>query len=452
MAHMRLPRHGKLAIRLPRFAAHSPDARFLDQTLRAPGARPQRLIPNGCRHRRVARQGQDDQQVSRQEFRGLRLLRPHPRPAVEGRVGRSRRRFRDDLGRRHQVGAADERDRQGGEGRRSRHPRDRPGSRGRGDLLARARGLESQEGAQGRHGLARHLQRDHQVGRLRGDGAAARDRRRAGRRLSGAPRTRLPRRLHALPGAVAQAAWRALCRPRAIGDAAHHLRPRTRDRKVRPPGILVARRIAEDQGPGELPRAPRRRRRREARPARHQDRGGGQGIPGRARGWQLRRHQGRGEAGAAQSIPAVHDLDDAAGGLAQARLHAEPHDAARPAPLRGHRDRRRDDRPHHLHAHRRRRHGAGGRAWRAPRDQPALRRPLRAEAAAPVHDQGEERAGGARGDPPDRARAPAEAGGARARSRDAEALRAHLDAHRREPDGIGRPRAHRGRHRRRGQR
>ena len=44
----------------------------------------------------------------------------------------------------------------------------------------------------------------------------------------------------------------------------------------------------------------------------------------------------------------------AAGGEPQARLRAGPHHAGRPAPLRGHRHRRRYRRPHHLYADRRR--------------------------------------------------------------------------------------------------
>ena len=46
-------------------------------------------------HRRVARQGQDDQQVPRQGLHRPRLLRPCPRPGAQGRRGRSRPRLRD---------------------------------------------------------------------------------------------------------------------------------------------------------------------------------------------------------------------------------------------------------------------------------------------------------------------------------------------------------------------
>ena len=69
---------------------------------------------------------------------------------------------------------------------------------------------------------------------------------RAGRRLSRPPRARLSGRLHALAGAVAQAAGRALGRPRAVGGAAARLRPRARDREIRRARILVAGRDARD--------------------------------------------------------------------------------------------------------------------------------------------------------------------------------------------------------------
>jgi DNA topoisomerase-1 len=55
---------------------------------------------------------------------------------------------------------------------------------------------------------------------------------RAGRRLSGASRTRLSRRLHPVAGAVAQAPRRPLGRPRAVCRAAPGQRPRARDREA----------------------------------------------------------------------------------------------------------------------------------------------------------------------------------------------------------------------------
>ena len=119
------------------------------------------------------------------------------------------------------------------QGRRQADPGHRPGPRGRGDLLACARSAQEKEGAQGPAGRARRLQRHHQAGGDRGDGASAPDRPGAGRRLSRPPRARLSGRLHALAGAVAQAAGRAFGRPGAVGGAAARLRPRARDREIR---------------------------------------------------------------------------------------------------------------------------------------------------------------------------------------------------------------------------
>ena len=64
------------------------------------------------------------------------------------------------------------------------------------------------------------------------------------------------------------------------------------------------------------------------------------------------RRLGRDQAADAQPAAALHHLDAAAGGGAQARLLGEPDDAGRAEPLRGRRD--------HLHAHRRRADGARG--------------------------------------------------------------------------------------------
>ena len=65
---------------------------------------------------------------------------------------------------------------------------------------------------------------------------------RSDRRLSGPPRARLSVRLHALAGAVAQAARCQERGPRAIGGAAADRRARARDRGVPAAGILVGRR------------------------------------------------------------------------------------------------------------------------------------------------------------------------------------------------------------------
>jgi DNA topoisomerase-1 len=138
---------------------------------------------------------------------------------------------------------------------RPRHPRHRPGSRGRGDFLASAGGAQRQEGAEGQADPARRLQRHHQRGRARGDAEPARHRPCAGRRLSRPPRARLSRRLQPLAGAVAQAAGRALGGARAIGGAATRLRPRAGNREIRQARILVAGRTSEDEGRRALHRA-----------------------------------------------------------------------------------------------------------------------------------------------------------------------------------------------------
>ena len=85
--------------------------------------------------------------------------------------------------------------------------------------------------------------------------------------------------------------------------------------------------------------------------------------------------------------------------VAQARLLGPAHHAGGPAALRGRRHRRRDRRPDHLHAHRRRAGGAGGAGRGARGDRRPLRQGLRAGRAAPLQGQGQERPGGARGDP-----------------------------------------------------
>ena len=106
--------------------------------------------------------------------------------------------------------------------------------------------LKQKKALDGQTDRTRRVQRHHQAGGDRGDEAAAPHRSGAGRCLSGAPRARLSGRLHALAGAMAQAAGRALGRPGAVGRAAARLRPRARDREIRPPGVLVARRDAGD--------------------------------------------------------------------------------------------------------------------------------------------------------------------------------------------------------------
>ena len=276
--------------------------------------------------------------------------------------------------------------------------------RGRGDRLAPAAGAEA-EGA----GPPDGLPRDHEG---RDPARARRDARRRpapGRRPGDAPHPRSPLRLRSLARALEEGHAGPLGRPRAVGRGAARRRARARAARLRlgrllgHPGRLR---------PGEVRRPPRSRR-RQARGAGARLRAGrdaedgrsrpprrdrGSRARGAARGRHVRRPLIRREAVHAPAGGAVHDLDAAAGGEPKAALHGADHDAGRPAPVR--------ERLHHLHAHRlddavgvgaRGGAQAGGRAVRSRVDPGA---------PAPVHAQGEERAGGARGDPAGRRRVP----------------------------------------------
>ena len=164
--------------------------------------------------------------------------------------------------------------------------------------------------------------------------------------------------------------------------------------------------------------------------------------PGRRRGARRRaaRHVVRRPLGRVQALPppalrAVPHHHAAAGGQPQARHVRVGDDVGRPAALR--------ERLHHLHAHRldhaverggRRGPVAGARA---------VRRGVRPRPAAGLRQQGQERPGGARGDPPG-GRVVPHAGADRADRRAVPPLRADLDAHgrladegRRRPVGLG---------------
>ena len=129
--------------------------------------------------------------------------------------------------------------------------------------------------------------------------------------------------------------------------------------------------------------------------ARHRHRRRGRGLQAGARERDLRRRHGRSQARAAQSARRPSPPRPAAGGQPQARLCARAYHAHRAAAVRGHRCRRRDHRPHYLYAYRRRADRRGGDHRGAPRDRRRLRRPLCAGRAAPLSDQGQERAGSA---------------------------------------------------------
>ncbi len=115
-------------------------------------------------------------------------------------------------------------------------------------------------------------------------------------------------------------------------------------------------------------------------------------VATRAGGRELHRALGDRTPLPALACRAVHDVDAAAGGRPQAPLQRAASHAGGPAPLRAG--------LHHLHADRLD-HALGRGAHRGaepgPRD---VRRRLRTQRAAALRAQGEERAGGARGDSP----------------------------------------------------
>ena len=252
------------------------------------------------------------------------------------------------------------RHRQGAERRQHAVSRHRPRPRGRGDLLAREGDAGREEGAEGRHGPPHHLQRDHPQRRARRHGSAARSRPAADRGLSGPPRAGLPGGVHALAGAVAQAAGQPLGRARAVGRAPPDLRPRGRDRGVPRPRVLDRGGRLHHAGRRAVHRAADLVRRQEARAVRPGERAGRAARQAAGGNRQVPCRLGREEARQAQPVCAVHHLDAAAGGVAQAWLRRAADHAPGAAALRGRRYRRRDHRPDHLHADRRRADGARG--------------------------------------------------------------------------------------------
>ena len=152
--------------------------------------------------------------------------------------------------------------------RRPADPRHRPRPRRRSHFLARAGSAASSARRSARpRSSASSSTRSPRSAVLDAMAHPARHQRGAGRRLSRAPRARLSRRLHAVAGAVAQAARRALGRPRAIGGAAPHLRARARDRSLQAAGILDGRCRFRRRQRAISPRGSSRLERQEARQA-----------------------------------------------------------------------------------------------------------------------------------------------------------------------------------------
>ena len=245
------------------------------------------------------------------------------------------------------------------------------------------------------------------------------------------------------PGAVEEGHVRPLRRPGAVRRDPPGRRQGARADEVPRRVLLGHRRHLRRRHrprPADVPRQALQRRRRPRRPRlrlrqHRRPQGQGRARPPLARrrrvaGHRPRRHDVRRPLGRVQALPplAVRPLPHhhaAAGGQPQARHERERDDVGRAAALR--------ERLHHLHAHRL--HDALGRRGRCgPRPGArAVRRRVPARLAAVVRLEGQERPGGARGDPPGRRVVPY-ARPDRAVGRAVPPLRADLDAHRRLPD------------------
>ncbi len=420
-------------------------------------APPKKLAPPAPRQRqragdrRVACQGEDHQEVPRRGLHGEGVGRPREGPAEEDAGHRHRARLpaRVRGHRRQEEGAG--RDQGSGRDRVADLPRARPRSRRRGDRLAHRRGdppVEPQH-------PPRAVQRDHQEGDPRGDRQADRARQQEVRVAAGAPRPRSSGRLPDQPGAVDQGQARAVGGARAVGRGAPDLRARGGDRGVQAAGVLVGR--GQRRGRATRRRSSPRCCASTARRPSWRTRGRRREAVDAIRGATLRVASGRAQGAQEVRAAALHHVEAAAGGVEQAALLAQADHVAVAAPVRGRRGRRRRaGRSHHVHAYRldpsvRRR---GHRRARVHRR--ALRRGVAAGGADRLQDQ-EERAGRARGDPPDVAEVRSREGASglvgregrrprRARDRgSAEALHADLEPLRRLPDGAGglRPDQHR---------
>ena len=130
------------------------------------------------RHRRIACQGEDHQEVSREELRGARFLWSRSRPDPEGRRRRPEAQLRDALSDSRQERKARAGDRPCAEEIGRAVSRDRPGSRGRGDLLASRRVAEGARRARRQGRASRGVLRDHAQCDPRSDRTSARTSRR----------------------------------------------------------------------------------------------------------------------------------------------------------------------------------------------------------------------------------------------------------------------------------
>ena len=297
-------------------------------------------------------------------------------------------------------------------------------------------------------GPADGVPRDHPRRHRAGDRRAPRARPAPGRRAGDAPHPRPPLRLRDEPGPVEEGGAEAV--GRSGPERGHPSRRRTgAGQDALPASLVLGRRghLRAGRRSGRRccgsnlrrdPRRPRRqppgdrarlRRDRGAHPRRRRAR---RGRRSRAGGRPRRGGAGR-PFGRAQALPppasgSVHHLDAPAGGRAQARHGRQAGHGHRSAAVR--------ERLHHLHADRL---DDALRECRHHRTDPHpgnLRPPVRAGRSPHLREQGEERPGGPRGDPPRRRALPSPGrGGPRGRWCRGPPVRDDLAAHRRIADG-----------------
>ncbi len=263
-------------------------------------------------------------------------------------------------------------------------------------------------------GEADGVPRDHAPGHRTRRARVARAGSSARRRPGGAPHPRPSVRLRGLARAVAQSRAEAVGRSSTERGHSPGRGARARAHAL-PSRVVLGHRGHLREGRRRrhvVRRDPRRARRHASRHRarlRRQRRAGARrrGRPRRDRCTRRRRRPGLGgvrravrggEAVPPLSLRAVHDVDAPAGGRPQAPLHVAADNAGRAALVR--------ERLHHLHAHRLD-DVVGDGARRGTRTgHSAVRRRLRARAAAAVREEGQERARGARGHPPCRRHVP----------------------------------------------
>ena len=232
-------------------------------------------------------------------------------------------------------------------------------------------------------------------------------------RAAGTPRARPPGGLRDKPHPVEQDQARAERRPRAERGGAPDSGARGGDQELRQQALLPRDGGVPPAGEQQDPQ------RRAEPPLRH--RRGGRGLPPQHRGRQLQDYEDRDQARTPHAGAAVHHQHPAAGGQPQAGLQRGAHHAGGAAALR--------ERIYHLHAYRQREPQRAGPGHGEEGDREPVRPRIRQDPPLPDQDQRSPRG--------PRSHTPHQPRGAdhQHRERTAPPLRAHLEAHRGQPDG-----------------